>query len=217
MRAPLCVVARKNGVRLEAGTELNEFITKAGLEGTQVEHGRLMLERLEGLSKVPTENVSRLPRRLQTFEQKSTKAIQSISLDKKDAARDELRILSPSRSNTKWHLPKIVTPRLLRRRYQSLLFDSPIFNLNLNDSPSIPPPSSSPDATTVSSNSAPATPLKPEEGKFSYSVTRSKWAKGGIDRMGLLSEEDAWWLSMDNEKKRSQGKKKGEGSKILVQ
>lgn len=214
LRAPVCVIARKDGARLIAGADLNELLVKAGLGGVAVEHGGPMLERLEELSKVPEENISRLPRRLQTFEQKSILGTQAVSPAKNDSVKDGPRILSPSRSNTKWHLPKFVTPRFLRRRYQSLLFDSPIFNLNISEAIPITssPPSSH--ATTILSKPAPSTQSKLEEGKFSYFVTRSKWAKGGIDHMGVLSGEDAWWLTLEKERKEGQGKKKGERSGI---
>ena len=185
--------------------EGKEVLRRLGLGGVRIEEGRAMLEALERRGRVGEGGLPRKPRRLQSREERGTKG--PVAMEKGTKEGKERRIFSPSSKNSKWHLPKILTPRLLRRRYQAILHDSPI--LVISESPPRPlkKPSSTGPSTPVPANLAMTA---------TFEVRRSDWAKGGMAGMGAMSEEDRWWLAQEEimyGNKESKSRKGGRGKK----
>lgn len=194
VRAPIAIeLKRKDGRPIE---DKEGFAKRAGLSKVNLESGRRVLAGLEAKSQVSAKPLP--PRRLQTLEQiRSSTPIPPQVRQKMDD--DQRRIFSPSSKNSKWHRPKTVTSRLLRRRYQDILSKSPI--LVVEDRIDKSSPSSSPTASSG----------------FSYSVTLSPFARGGLNLIPEASAEDLWWEQQEVElgmksAPRSSGKSKSKRS-----
>ncbi|KAK4702314.1 hypothetical protein P7C70_g3912, partial [Phenoliferia sp. Uapishka_3] len=191
LRAPIAVKVRGlDGEVVEDAKRASVILEKAGLKGVDVAGGWEMLEELEKKARVPDEAKPRLPRRLQTMESKQTKG--PAPKASTTQAQSPPRILSPSSKNTKWHLPNTISDRLLRRRYAEILKESPVV------------------VFTESRGSG-------EEKKTGFTVVNSPWAKGGVGHQGNMSEEDLWWLKMDEGLGGGDDKRKNKGKKVQVQ
>ena len=151
------------------GPGARAVLNRVGLGGVDLAGGWQRLEELEAKASVPPESRPRVPRRLQTREERTTKGPTPSLASSTSTVRD-LRILSPSSKNSKWHLPKTISPRLLRRRFALILDNSPIFVVDEQD--------------------------KGKKSKFE--VVKSSWAKGGASHVGVMGQEDLWWLTMDD-------------------
>ncbi|KAL8277965.1 hypothetical protein RQP46_009597 [Phenoliferia psychrophenolica] len=178
LRAPLAVQVRaaaggENGQQLvrSAGVA-SGVLQKAGVMGVDVEAGWRRLEELEGKARVPDDARPRVPRRLQTRDERTTKGPTPFATPPKPQQERKVpRILSPLANNTKWHLPKTLSPRLLRRRFAHVLDNSPILTV-----------------------------IERAQGPVGFEVSKSTWAKGGMGHVGAMSEEDLWWIGMDDAK-----------------
>lgn len=192
LRAPIAVVVRREGEELSL-EESTEVLERLGLGGVRLEEGRKVLEDLERKARVG--EVPRKPRRLQSRAERATKG-PTVKQGEGGKERKELRILSPSSKNSKWHLPKTLSPRLLRRRYQAILHDSPILVISESSSPP-PRPSSKKPSSTSPPIPQPSDPTASPTKTTTFVVRRSDGAKGGTAGMGIFSEEDRWWLAQD--------------------
>lgn len=197
VKAPIAVqVTRgKSEIRVE-GKEERDILVRVGLRGVGGRGEVGQLARLEELSRVPLDSVPRKPRRLQSVEERETKGPTSTKAVPVEKA--PLRILSPSGNNSKWHLPKRITPRLLRRRYQAILDVSPIFVVS----------DMTPSTSTGSATGEPAASAEVEsKDDLRMSVVKSPWTQNGLATMPELSVEDLWWI--EQSKVSGQSKKKG--------
>lgn len=172
------------GTRREGEGE-GEVLKAVGIRMSQQEadEGRRMLHRLEELSRVPVADRPLLPRRLRalTLHQDTTLTAPPQPHAPKPTRRNP-SIHPPQLRSSKWHNPKIVIPRLLRRRYAHLLHDAPV-------------------VTVTAANEA--------AGPARIGVVRSGWAKGGMERFSELGAEGEWWLStfgaVEGKKKKGKG------------
>ncbi|ORY66929.1 hypothetical protein BCR35DRAFT_334487 [Leucosporidium creatinivorum] len=186
LRAPIAIqLKRKDGQPVE--DEL-EMLKQAGLGSFNYASSKSLLEELEAKAQVAEASRPRLPRRLQSPEERATKGSVPPQV-KHEVSEDERRILSPSYKNTKWHRPKTITSRLLRRRYQNILANSPILVVEPSDviSPT--------DTSAPTSQPAP----RPSKDPFSFSVAQSAFAKGNTRQLPLASAEDCWWDLQERE------------------
>lgn len=196
LRAPIAVLGKRDGVE-KLGTELRDNLKNVGLAKVDEVKGRERLERLEKLSQVV--EVPRAPKRLQSREERSIKGSKQFSINSTgdSSIRPTPRILPPTYSNTKWNLPRIISPRLLRRQYQSILQNSPIFTIEETTSSFKVTPSNSKVRAEEKLTKLDSREKVEEVSRVVFSVTRSEWAKEGTRGTSHLSAEDAWWLERD--------------------
>ena len=168
LRAPLAVQVRgPDGALVASAIAASAVLEAAGIKGVDVSGGWARLEDLERRARGPDEHRPRAPRRLQSAELRSAKGpTPSI---RPPAREGPPRILEPSSKNTKWHLPKTLSNRLLRRRYAQIL-KAPVLVVAQRE-----------DAVDG----------------VGFEVTKSTWGTGGGAEVGLMSEEDRWWLAQD--------------------
>ncbi|KAM0751218.1 hypothetical protein T439DRAFT_325367 [Meredithblackwellia eburnea MCA 4105] len=171
VRAPVAVRVEGEGQK--------EGLREIGLKRWEYEKGLERLGELERRAGVSVQGRPRAPKRSQpplerlSRETGPGESPHESQLPPQDSPifRDEKnrpdRILPPTKS-TKWSLPKSLTPRLLRRRYQEILATSPVLVVG---------------------------PKKGEDGEErNMKVVLSEMAKGGIGLVSEMSEEDEWWL-----------------------
>lgn len=163
------------------------MLKQAGLGSFSHASSRSLLDELEAKVQVAEVARPRLPRRLQSPEERAVKGSVPPQV-KQEISEEDRRILSPSSKNTKWHRPKIITSRLLRRRYQNILVNSPILVVEQSDVTSSP---STPPSTSKSSPRL--------KDPFSFSVTQSAFAKGNPRQIPLANAEDCWWDAQERE------------------
>jgi hypothetical protein len=183
LRAPIAILLRKgSGVEDMSAEERAILLEKAGLLARD-NIGSARLWALEHRTQVSVTAVPNPPRRVQSFEERSAKS--SLLHSNAPFFRSSPSLVLPPTSNaTKWHLPKRVTPRLMRRRFQNLLYDAPIVTVSL-----IASKPSRPDLSTAVAST--------DNSRAAFNVTRSEWAKGGIGLLSSLSAEDLWWIERD--------------------
>lgn len=197
MKAPIAVILKSsiNETSDISAEERQVIIEKAGLTGG-VRENRRMLDEIEFKSRVEDGRVPRLPRRLQVspIVQPILPLPSTFTIPPRSA---EPRILPPSSSTIRWHFPKTITARLLRRRYQLLLIESPIVTISLTRTKGSPP--DSPDGS--------ATKEELEKSRVQFNISNSEWARGGTSTLPIVSEEDLWWIENDGEKGATDEKK----------
>lgn len=164
------------------------MLKQAGLGRFNFAESKRLLAELEAKALVAEAARPRLPRRLQSPEERAAKGSVPPQV-KQEVLEEDRRILSPSSKNTKWHRPKTITSRLLRRRYQNILSNSPILVVEQSD------PTTAPAPLPSSSKTSP----RPFKDPFSFSVTQSAFAKGDTRRIPLASAEDCWWDAQERE------------------
>lgn len=182
LRAPIAVrLRRKDGQPVKDEHLMLKYV---GLGTVDLAKGQRVLGELELKAQIAEGATPRLPRRLQSPEQRASKGVVPPRI-KQEVADDQRRILSPSSKNSKWHLPKTLTPRLLRRRFQEILTNSPILVVEQQQLPST---SSSPSPTSSIDKPRPAVKTP-----FTFSVAQSPFARGSVQRHPEMSAEDQWW------------------------
>ncbi|GAA5955119.1 hypothetical protein JCM3765_003200 [Sporobolomyces pararoseus] len=167
IRAPIAVQVSRDGQEVTKADEVSKLLLQLenGLEGFNLESGQHRLGLLETKAQVPDSSRPLPPKRLQTLEQKAQSYPTPPKVFRPVVKDSERRTFSPTSRNTKWHNPKQITGRLLRRRAIGSLEIAPIVNVNISN-----------------------------QGKASYEVRRSQFAKGEKGRFAQVSEEDLAWL-----------------------
>lgn len=205
LKAPIAVIlGRKETVVIESpkaeademsSPERMAMLEKAGLS-PWTRTGRARLDEMEAKTMAPLHSLPRLPRRLQSMEERARK-VKSVS---DDEATPFVRsppplILAPSSNTTKWRRPKHITPRLLRRRFQGLLYESPVVTISLSS------PRGSPSDRRPSAAASLPSLVKPSDSnrRAVFSVSRSEHSTGGTGLMSNLSLEDLWWIDSNKE------------------
>ena len=184
VRAPLAVKVRRAGVDIDDSAEALAVLERVGLGGMRealLRDGWRKLAELErkavgGAADGAAEPVRPLPpRRLQTPEQRAAwhprPPPRLASVREADV---EPRILSPSARATKWHRPKHVTARLLRRRAAEVLEQAPIVVVH------VPAESGGEGGEGA-------------QGKVRFEVVRSDKAKSEKGRYREQTPEETWW------------------------
>jgi hypothetical protein len=163
----------------EQASELLEKYTSLYIPPRAIALGRARLAELVEKADAPASTGPLPPRRLQTPDQRATRRNrdEQAPVPRFTPPRsDVLRVLKPSAANSKWHLPKSVTARLLRRRMQESLAQAPIMEVKLASS-------------------------QKEEGDGytpKYNVVRHEAAKGEKGRYRLQTAEERWWQEQAN-------------------
>ncbi|GAA5937326.1 uncharacterized protein JCM15063_002872 [Sporobolomyces koalae] len=181
IRAPVTARVRENG-QVVVGLEQAHATLVAlenGLDELDLERGHDRLNQLETNATVPPSTAVLPPKRLQTLEQRSARHPVPPKLAKPVLGDPQRRVFSPSSRNTKWHSPKQITARFMRRRAAELLANSPIVEITVNEG------------------------KKPH-----YEVVRSALAKGEKGRMTQASAEDLWWIEKGEAMGKAKGKKR---------
>lgn len=163
----------------ELASELLGKYTSLDIPPHKITLGRARLSELVEKANAPASSSPLPPRRLQSPDQRASRR----SRDEEEALprfasprSDILRVLKPSAANSKWHLPKSVTPRLLRRRMQESLAQAPVMDVKLGSSQK-----EGGDAYTSK-----------------YNVVRHEAAKGEKGRYRLQTAEERWWQEQVN-------------------
>lgn len=193
LRAPIAVqVTCSDPVlgMLMSEEDKREVLKEVGLSEYGVKEGQARLDQLE-LSAVPNPDSLPLPpKRLQTPSQRSLRGSASTP---RALSKDDPLILSPAANNSKWHRPKSITPRFMRRRAQDVLARSPIFLVEQQ----------------LGTGGAEVS----KGGRVRMSVTKSGVAKGGVEHLAQLGKDELGWMKLDEElvPNRSGGKPKRNG------
>ena len=163
----------------EQASALLEKYASLDVPPRAIASGRARLSELVAKADTPTSSGPLPPRRLQTPDQRATRKCRDKedSLPRSSSPESRvLRVLKPSAANSKWHLPKSVTPRLLRRRMQESLAQAPIMEIKL--------------ASSQKEEGDACTPK--------YSVVRHEAAKGEKGRYRLQTAKERWWQEQAN-------------------
>ncbi|GAA6046440.1 hypothetical protein JCM3770_004925 [Rhodotorula araucariae] len=186
VRAPLAVRVRHSGQDVTDENEALALLERAGLGGMRRELLRRGWDRVRQLEgKAAGADVQRPlpPRRLQTPEQR---AASHPPPSKGTACRvddEQRRVFSPSSKHTKWHPPKEVTTRLLRRRAEEVLEQAPVVILHV--------------------------PAEGDtKGRVRFEVVRSEQAKGEKGRFREATDEEQWWQGWGQAHTRLKGARK---------
>ncbi|GAA5986666.1 hypothetical protein JCM10908_003850 [Rhodotorula pacifica] len=173
IRAPIAVRLHADGREIHdvaQAAELLERYAKLDISPHALAQGRDRLAELVEKATAPTAWRGLPPRRLQTAEQRALRGSTASTSAAPARAPPELRVLKPSSANTKWHLPKSMTARLLHRRMQETLTQAPIVDVKVTS------PRKEGEAVAVK-----------------YDVTRHEAAKGEKGRYRLQTPEERWW------------------------
>ncbi|GAA5900259.1 hypothetical protein JCM5296_003023 [Sporobolomyces johnsonii] len=179
LRAPLAVKVRQGGSEIEGPSTASAVLKgleAAGLDEIKVQPGWNRLAQLEEKASVPLSAQPLPPKRLQTPSQRSSSHPVPAKTAHERLDDNDRRVSSPSSKNTKWHLPKQITARLLRRQAVKMLQDAPIVVVHAPDEGS----------KTAKGGKGPR-----------FEVVRSELAKGEPGRIPAMSAEDLWWHERD--------------------
>ncbi|GAA6041867.1 hypothetical protein JCM8097_004516 [Rhodosporidiobolus ruineniae] len=201
VRPPAALRVRwADGTEVQSPQEAAELLSKEGVKvgAEEVQEGWDRLAALEAAAMLPDGQQPLPPRRLQTPSQRSPLHAppQSTALPAK--TDDERRQFKPLASDTKWHNPKRVTARLLRRIAQGVAEKAVVLSLVLPDSPTSPSSScpagdstsSSPSFSSASGKSS--TPSAPR-----WEVSLSRAARGGRQHFREMDAEEEWWYEQE--------------------
>ncbi|GAA5927825.1 hypothetical protein JCM3775_006089 [Rhodotorula graminis] len=189
VRAPLAVKVRRGGIDVDDCAEALAVLERAGLGGMReglLRDGWRKLAELErkAVGEQADGEVAPVrplpPRRLQTPEQRAASHPPPLPPSRRIAEHEadaEPRILSPSARATKWHRPKHLTARLLRRRAAAVLEQAPIVVVHV--------PAEGEGAAEGVGREA--------EGKVRFEVVRSDKAKGEKGQYRDMTSEETWW------------------------
>lgn len=195
VRPPLAVrISAPSNVRLA------DTLKAAQIGTLNLGRGVELLRELEGKARVPESDRPKPPRRLQTAEQRAAKS--SSPRTDRVMARDDsaLRISIPSRNPSKWHLPKTLSPRHLRRRFQEVLTRTPILKVVDHAGKQEKPGQSTTDTPRKQS--------KLSKSRFEFKVSRSDARLDGLDRVPEAGAETMWHLQqLSSPKKTVHGRK----------
>ncbi|GAA6012078.1 hypothetical protein JCM10207_005120 [Rhodosporidiobolus poonsookiae] len=168
LRAPLALQVRLGGERVASAEEAARWLCAAGLalpseEGKAeraVQSGWDRLESLRRAAEVDPARVPRPPRRVQAAAAAAQAEVAAAAAPARDLRLPrektdaERRQFKPRAHDTKWHAPKRVTARLLRRVAEGVAKEAVVVTLVLPAGSTLPPLRSS-------SHSEPATPSDP--------------------------------------------------------
>ncbi|GAA5882034.1 hypothetical protein JCM16303_005571 [Sporobolomyces ruberrimus] len=185
IRAPIAVQVWRDGEQVQDLVEAKEILTKLmnGLEGVDLGKGQTRLDLLESKANVSLSSVPLPPKRLQSPQQRSQTHPQPLKLARPVLEDSLRRVFSPTSRNTKWHNPKQVTSRLLRRIAAETLAIAPMLKINVNEN---------------------------GKNKSSFEVVKSRFAKGEKGRFAEIEKEELEWLQ-GGEAEGGKGGKGGKG------
>ncbi|GAA5893206.1 uncharacterized protein JCM6883_007598 [Sporobolomyces salmoneus] len=180
IRAPVALQLYKDGKEVTdlGGAKRILETFENGMEFVDLEKGQSRLALLEAKARVPTSSRPLPPKRLQTLEQRSNRHPVPAKTARPIVRDSERRTSSPTSRNTKWHNPKQITGRLLRRRAAESLEIAPIVEVHVNGNK-----------------------------KPTYEVARSRFAKSEKGNIARISEEDLHWLQRGEGQRRHKSKK----------
>lgn len=167
IRAPVAVQVSEDGIAVRDVQHAKHLLeqTEHGMEYVSLEKGQARLALLENKATVPPPAQPLPPRRLQTAEQRATAHLVPPKTQRPVVKDAERRTFRPTSRNTKWHNPKQITARLLRRRAAETLEIAPIVKVNVTG-----------------------------KGRPRYEVAKSDFAKGAKGRFAEIGEEDLRWF-----------------------
>lgn len=139
---------------------------------------------LESKARVPANRQPRLPRRLQTADERAIKGPTPSSSTSISCSSGDARVIPPSLNASKWHRPKILSTRLLRRRFQDVLSRSPI--LTVRDRGETVGASTKESQTSKKSS--------PSQNRFHFEVTLSEARLDGLERVPEVDQETLQWI-----------------------
>ncbi|GAA6061259.1 hypothetical protein JCM10212_000700 [Sporobolomyces blumeae] len=175
VRAPVALKVVQDGIELDDPSRASEVLQEVddlfGLEHVDLEKGRGRLDLLESKATVPRPARPLPPRRLQTAEQKQDRHIPPQKASRPRLEDRDRRRSKPTSRNTKWHAPKQVTARLLRRRAAEMLDNAPVVV-----------------ARVVRPNDKSA--------RLTFEVKRSEMAKAEKGRYDEVGNDVARWLEV---------------------
>lgn len=194
VRPPLAVRVRRGGEDVTDVGDARGLLERVGLRGISEEALRAGWDKLDELERkattaaeVPPHGLPLPPRRLQTPSQRAAAAhplpSPSSSPPPRKPAPPQLRILPPSSHATKWHLPKHLTPRFMRRRAAALLEHAPVLVVHV--------PSA-------------GGPERAEEERVRFEVRRSDRARGERGGVREATDEERWWLEWGAQQQQQQ-------------
>ncbi|BGP47197.1 hypothetical protein JCM10450v2_003049 [Rhodotorula kratochvilovae] len=171
VRAPLAVRVQRGGKDVTDEKEALELLDHAGLGGMREGLLRRGWDRVRQLEEKAAGGEAQRPlppRRLQTPEQRTASHAPPTKRAAERVEDEQRRVFSPSSKHTKWHRPKQVTARLLRRRAAEVLEQAPAVVLHV--------------------------PAEGDaKGKVRFEVVRSEHAKGEKGRFREANDEEQWW------------------------
>lgn len=199
LRAPIAVEVSQSK-QSDDNSAVSDILDAVGLDRVDHAQGQSRLAELEQKATVSVQRRPRVPRRLQSQTERATKGPAPIEVAKVCKTDSDRRVFSPSRKNSKWHNPKTVTPRLMRRQYARVLSKSPVVHVE--------------DARGDTPSSKPAKATKQTK---PFQVPGFKISVGLSDKSGngvlpLLSDEAKWWLERDRDRQQSGKKQKSPGN-----
>lgn len=178
IRAPIAVQVEANGSLVEDAEQATCALSQNANVDISPDRLRAGWKRLQALVEATACQASAgplKPRRLQTAAERSLWANRRVathspgSLTAEDRHR---RTTRPPLSNTKWHAPKTITPRLVRRRMQDALAQAPLLTVRLAE------------GSEADAGVAPT---------VRFDVARHPAAKGERGRFRRQNDEEAWW------------------------
>ncbi|GAA5855741.1 hypothetical protein JCM8547_001664 [Rhodosporidiobolus lusitaniae] len=189
IRPPVAVdVKVGDGEATMGDEEVLSLLAEQGLDLTamQLQRGRNLLADLEASAALPASQQPFPPRRLQTREQRATRHHPPASLPLSKQDDSARRQFKPLNVDSKWHPPKHLTPRLLRRIAQGVADKAVTVTLSL-------PSSSSSDSATAETSKAKAAKGQPTGPRWEVSVSE-KAARSGLGRYREMNDEEKWWF-----------------------
>ncbi|BGP31165.1 hypothetical protein JCM10296v2_002929 [Rhodotorula toruloides] len=125
------------------------------------------------------------PRRLQTAEQRQNRPPPLPSVSTRRLIPDDARrSLVPAFDTTKWKRPRIIRPRLLRRRVQVMMQKMPTLTVRM--------PVPEDDETAQQAETE-----KPKRKEATFTVQLLDKAAGEKGRYREMTEEERWWLEKE--------------------
>ncbi|GAA5920013.1 hypothetical protein JCM1841_000377 [Sporobolomyces salmonicolor] len=136
LKAPLAVKVRQGGSDVKAPSTASAVLKglqDAGLGEIKLQQGWKRLAELEEKASVPISAQPLPPKRLQTPSDRSSSHPVPVKAARERLDDVDRRVVSPSSKNTKWHRPKQITARLMRRQAAKLLQNAPIVVVHTPD------------------------------------------------------------------------------------
>ncbi|GAA5958198.1 hypothetical protein JCM10213_001612 [Rhodosporidiobolus nylandii] len=202
IRAPVAIkVRRADGSLVDDAKEAADALKAAGLpvqSAPELEAGWARLAALNASAAASFAATPLPPRRLQTTEQRATS--HPLPPPTREAAKtdEDRRQFKPRARDSKWHPPKAVTSRLLRRVRQGVGEKAVVVTLGL------------PPAMAVEAEAEKAAKKKKggKAGAPKWGVSLAGCARTGRERYREATAEDLWWMEQAELAEKEAGKSK---------
>ncbi|GEM08453.1 hypothetical protein Rt10032_c05g2470 [Rhodotorula toruloides] len=186
MLAPVAVKVVQGKEEVDDAETASRLLKRHAKLNVVPEHLIKGWKRIRDLEAKSSSSLPKLPpRRLQTVEQRQNR---SSPLSPVSARRiisvDARRSLVPAFNTTKWKSPRVIRPRLLRRRVQTMLQKMPTLTVR------VPAAKSDEDADKVANR-------KDKRKEATFAVQLSEKAAGEKGRYREMTEEERWWLEKE--------------------